>query len=225
MHPYEMIRLMRQRRDDRLVAITNGTLYHTVGRLERAGLVTEVGIDRHGNRPERTTYALTSGRARSSEWVRRELPRIDRPGEFRIALAEAHNLDRDEVIALLRTRRAALAAAQSSSPRASARPTPRGTRAVPARGRAGSRDARRRPRLARRAPRADSSATIPVGRPRSLGTLSRRPKGRTAMTDPRRMPQHPLPAIPSGGTVDRRLKKTGPRTHGRRSGRSSSGSS
>jgi DNA-binding PadR family transcriptional regulator len=113
MHPYEMIRLMRQRREDRLVAITNGTLYHTVGRLERAGLVTEVGIDRHGNRPERTTYALTpAGRASVGEWVRRELPRIDRPAEFRIALAEAHNLDRDEVIALLRTRRAALAAAQ-----------------------------------------------------------------------------------------------------------------
>ena len=38
MHPYEMMRLMRQRRDDRLVSITNGTLYHTVARLERAGL-------------------------------------------------------------------------------------------------------------------------------------------------------------------------------------------
>ena len=55
MHPYEMIRLMRFRRDDRLVAITNGTMYHTVGRLEKAGLVTEVGVDRDGNRPERTT--------------------------------------------------------------------------------------------------------------------------------------------------------------------------
>ena len=37
MHPYEMIRLMRIRRDDRLVTITNGTMYHTVARLERAG--------------------------------------------------------------------------------------------------------------------------------------------------------------------------------------------
>jgi len=113
MHPYEMIRLMRQRRDDRLVTITNGTLYHTVGRLERVGLLTEVGIDRLGNRPERTTYALSpEGRAAVAEWVRRELPRIDRPGEFRIALAEAHNLERDEVLELLRARRAALAAAQ-----------------------------------------------------------------------------------------------------------------
>lgn len=109
MHPYEMIRLMRQRRDDRLVTVTNGTLYHTVGRLERAGLIAEVGIDREGNRPERTTYTQTElGREAVGEWVRRELPRIDRPAEFRIALAEAHNLDREEVVGLLERRRAAL---------------------------------------------------------------------------------------------------------------------
>lgn len=111
MHPYEMMRLLRLRRDDRLVAITNGTMYHTVARLERAGLVAEVGVDRDGNRPERTTYAVTSdGTAAAHEWVRRELGRVDRPAEFRIALAEAHNLERDEVVALLQTRRTALLA-------------------------------------------------------------------------------------------------------------------
>ena len=111
MHPYEMIRLMRQRRDERLVTITNGTLYHTVGRLERAGLIAEVGTDREGNRPERTTYTQTDfGREAVGEWVRRELTRIDHPAEFRIALAEAHNLDRHEVARLLGLRRTALAA-------------------------------------------------------------------------------------------------------------------
>lgn len=115
MHPYEMIRLMRMRRDDRLVPITNGTVYHTVARLERAGLVTEVGVDREGNRPERTTYAVTDAGARAvAEWVRRELPRTDRPAEFRVALAEAHNLDLAEVVALLTTRRAELATAQDA---------------------------------------------------------------------------------------------------------------
>ncbi|WP_344058917.1 PadR family transcriptional regulator [Microbacterium pumilum] len=114
MHPYEMIRLMRIRRDDRLVTITNGTVYHTVSRLERAGLLAEVGVDRDGNRPERTTYAVTdAGSAAVTEWVRRELVRVDHPSEFRIALAEAHNLDRVEVIALLHDHRAARAAAQS----------------------------------------------------------------------------------------------------------------
>lgn len=112
MHPYEMIRLMRMRHDDRLVTITNGTVYHTVGRLERAGLIAEVGVDRDGKRPERTTYAVTDAGTRAvSEWVRRELPRVDRPAEFRIALAEAHNLERTEAVSLLRERRDALAAA------------------------------------------------------------------------------------------------------------------
>lgn len=109
MHPYEMIRLMRQRHDDRIVSITNGTLYHTVSRLEKQGLLTEVGVDREGNRPERTTYALTdAGEAAIIDWVRRELPRLGRTTEYRVALAEAHNLHRDETIALLRRRLTAL---------------------------------------------------------------------------------------------------------------------
>jgi len=109
MHPYEMMRLLRQRREDRLVPITNGTLYHTVGRLERDELIAQLGIDRDGNRPERTTYTLTDlGRAAVVDWVRRELPRIDRPGEFRLALSEAHNLSRGEVLQLLQQRRSAL---------------------------------------------------------------------------------------------------------------------
>jgi DNA-binding PadR family transcriptional regulator len=110
MHPYEMMRLLRIRGDERLVSIQNGTFYHTVGRLERGGLLAEVGVDREGNRPERTTYTLTEqGRDVVADWVRRELGRTDRPVEFRVALAEAHNLSRAEVHALLGRRREALA--------------------------------------------------------------------------------------------------------------------
>jgi DNA-binding PadR family transcriptional regulator len=109
MHPYEMVRLMRVRRDDRLLTITNGTLYHTVARLQRAGLIDEVGSDREGNRPERTTYSLTdTGRDTLVTWLRSELSTIDHPAEFRIALAEAHNLERGDVLQSLRSRRAAL---------------------------------------------------------------------------------------------------------------------
>lgn len=112
MHPYEMMRLLRQRRDERLVRIQKGTFYHAVARLERDGLVDEVGVDRDGNRPERTTYTLTSaGEEAVVEWVRGELGRLDRHAEFRVALAEAHNLPREEVITLLDARRALLAAA------------------------------------------------------------------------------------------------------------------
>jgi len=110
MHPYEMVRLMRGRRDDRLLTITNGTLYHTVARLQRAELIAEVGVEREGNRPERTTYTLTrSGAEALVGWLRRELISIDRPSDFRIALAEAHNLERDDAMESLRIRRAALA--------------------------------------------------------------------------------------------------------------------
>ncbi|OJV93483.1 MAG: transcriptional regulator [Microbacterium sp. 67-17] len=109
MHPYEMIRLLRHRRDDRMVAITNGTFYHTIARLQRAGFIDEVGSDRDGNRPERTTYTLLPAGAEAVRaWLRAELPRVDRPVEFRVALAEAHNLERSEVIDLLRQRAAQL---------------------------------------------------------------------------------------------------------------------
>jgi DNA-binding PadR family transcriptional regulator len=111
MHAYEMVRLLRARKADRLVALTHGTIYHTVARLERDGLVTETGTERDGNRPERTTYALTdAGAATVLDWVRRELAAVDRPDRFRVALAESHNLDRDEVVRLLTERRAGLAA-------------------------------------------------------------------------------------------------------------------
>ena len=106
MHPYEMLRHMQQRRDDRLVGGSRGTLYHTVSRLERQGLVAEVGVDRDGNRPERTTYELTAAGARAAdEWVRAPLPQYDGILEFRVALSEAHNLPRADVVALLQQRR------------------------------------------------------------------------------------------------------------------------
>ena len=108
MHPYEMARLLRARRDDRIVTITNGTLYHTVSRLHGQGLIQEVGVDREGNRPERTTYTLTpAGFAAVGDWVRRELGVTGR-STFPVALAEAHNLERDEALDLLRARRSLL---------------------------------------------------------------------------------------------------------------------
>ena len=111
MHPYEMIRLLRHRREDRMVKLTNGTFYHTVSRLERDGLIAEVGVDRDGNRPERTTYTLTEdGPAALAQWVRAHLGRADGAQNFRVALAEAHNLDRAEATVLLAARRDALAA-------------------------------------------------------------------------------------------------------------------
>ncbi|MFC9786185.1 PadR family transcriptional regulator [Rhodococcus sp. NPDC127528] len=106
MHPYEMYQLHVQRRGDRLVKLRPGSLYHTVDRLERDGMVTVVGTQRDGNRPERTLYAVTDeGRAALKSRVAELLEKsVHEFPQFPLALAEAHNLDQDTVVELLRGR-------------------------------------------------------------------------------------------------------------------------
>ncbi|THG34194.1 PadR family transcriptional regulator [Glaciibacter flavus] len=106
MHPYEMYQTLVHRREDRNVKVRPGSLYHAVDRLSRTGLVDAVGVDRGGNRPERTSYAITdAGRAALHARVAFMLatPAEEFP-EFRHAIAEAHNLPIDEVAALIRSR-------------------------------------------------------------------------------------------------------------------------
>src|SRR4051794_10270038 len=101
MHPYEMYQLMLERHEDRIVKVRPGSLYHTVERLQGLELVRATGVDRAGNRPERTTYAITdAGRealaSRVSELLRtpvREYP------HFPKALSEAHNLPAEQAVA------------------------------------------------------------------------------------------------------------------------------
>src|SRR6187397_3267085 len=59
MHPYEMYQLLLARGQDATVKLRPGTLYHVVGWLLASGLVVATGTEREGNRPERTTYAIT----------------------------------------------------------------------------------------------------------------------------------------------------------------------
>ncbi|MFF3222709.1 PadR family transcriptional regulator [Nocardia suismassiliense] len=106
MHPYEMYQLLIARREDVLVKVRPGSLYHTVTRLAEHGLVQAEGVDREGNRPERTTYRITEqGRAalrsRIAEILRSPVPEYP---VFPIALGESHNLPKDEVLAFLRER-------------------------------------------------------------------------------------------------------------------------
>lgn len=101
MHPYEMYQLLLERHEDWLVKVRPGSLYHTVERLQGASLVESTGTARAGNRPERTTYAITAaGRAalttRISELLKqpvREYP------HFPFAIGEAHNLPAEQAIA------------------------------------------------------------------------------------------------------------------------------
>ena len=59
MHPYQMQRLLKRRHKDEILALKRGSLYHAIGRLERAGLIEQAATSRNGRRPERTTYRLT----------------------------------------------------------------------------------------------------------------------------------------------------------------------
>jgi len=107
MHPYELHQVLLQRSTDRIVKVRPGSLYHTVDRLHRDGLVEAVGTERAGNRPERTTYAITpAGRDALADSLAamiaapvNEFPRLP------LALSEAHHLPRETVLELLRDRR------------------------------------------------------------------------------------------------------------------------
>lgn len=110
MHPYEMYQLLLEREEDRVLKVRPGTLYHTVDRLARDGLVRPLHTEREGNRPERTTFEVTaSGR---HELSRRLVEMLAMPAreypEFPLAVSEAHNLSSTQVIACLQTRMQAL---------------------------------------------------------------------------------------------------------------------
>ena len=60
MHPYEMRRLLKIRHKDEILALKSGSLYHSIARLQRAGLIAVETTERDGKRPERTTYHVTS---------------------------------------------------------------------------------------------------------------------------------------------------------------------
>jgi DNA-binding PadR family transcriptional regulator len=106
MHPYEMYRIMVERFEHEVVKVRPGTLYHAVARLADHGLVEAVGTDRFGGRPERTTYRITDqGRALMRERIRGMLARpVNEYPSFPLALGEAHNLSREEVLWLLAER-------------------------------------------------------------------------------------------------------------------------
>jgi DNA-binding PadR family transcriptional regulator len=106
MHPYEMYQLLIERHEDRIVKVRPGSLYHTVERLLDHEFVTAIGTERAGNRPERTTYAITDvGRAALTKRVA-DLIRtpVNEYPAFPVVLAEAHNIDRSEVVEHLRMR-------------------------------------------------------------------------------------------------------------------------
>lgn len=110
MHPYEMYQLLLDRHEDELVKVRPGSLYHAVERLDGLGHVRVCGTERSGNRPERTTYEITSTGRAALRW--RLLEMLNAPvneyPEFPVALSECHNLPADQVVNQLTDRLNAL---------------------------------------------------------------------------------------------------------------------
>jgi DNA-binding PadR family transcriptional regulator len=103
MHPYEMYQLLMERGEDRLVKVRPGSLYHTVERLEDHELVESTGTTREGNRPERTTYAITDlGRQVLQDRIGELLTQpVKEYPHLPFALGEADNLPAERVVAAL----------------------------------------------------------------------------------------------------------------------------
>jgi len=115
MHPYELSRTLREHGDARSIKFNHGSLYMVVGQLARAGYITELGTSRAGQRPERTVYALTdAGRAEFRGWLAELVAEPEHEyGHFVAALSLIAALPPGEVVALLRARLGALAAARA----------------------------------------------------------------------------------------------------------------
>jgi DNA-binding PadR family transcriptional regulator len=75
MHPYRMQQLIKERGKDEVINVTQrASLYQTIDRLEREGLIVARKVTRTEKRPERTVYELTdAGRTITLEWMRQIL--------------------------------------------------------------------------------------------------------------------------------------------------------
>lgn len=103
MHPYEIAQTLRRRGKEHSVKINFGSLYTVVQNLEKHGYVEVTGVQRQGNRPERTLYGITeAGRAEMLDWLSDliAVPATEFP-VFDTALSLLPVLPPDEVAELL----------------------------------------------------------------------------------------------------------------------------
>jgi DNA-binding PadR family transcriptional regulator len=85
MHPYEMAQTMRERHQEEVIKLNYGSLYTVVESLARHELIAAAAVQKAGNRPERTVYAVTdAGTAELHDWLRsliaepaKEYPRFE----------------------------------------------------------------------------------------------------------------------------------------------------
>jgi DNA-binding PadR family transcriptional regulator len=101
MHPYRMQLLIKERGKDEVINVTQrASLYQTIQRLEREGLISAQQTIRDDKRPERTVYEITaSGRAVALQWLRQILstPAMEYP-EFPAAISFLPLLTPDDAL-------------------------------------------------------------------------------------------------------------------------------
>jgi DNA-binding PadR family transcriptional regulator len=107
MHAYRMQQLIRERRKDDIVNVSQrNSVYQTIQRLVRDGLAEVSSTGRAENRPERTTYRITDdGRATLRAWLHAMLstPALEYT-EFPAALSFLPNLPPADAVDALTTR-------------------------------------------------------------------------------------------------------------------------
>jgi DNA-binding PadR family transcriptional regulator len=113
MHAYRMQQLIKERHKDDVVNVSQrNSVYQTIERLVRDDLVEVASTERPENRPERTTYRITtSGRATLRDWLIDMVgtPAAEYP-EFPAALSFLPSIEPREALDALRHRVTRLAA-------------------------------------------------------------------------------------------------------------------
>jgi DNA-binding PadR family transcriptional regulator len=111
MHPYRMQQLIKERGKDEVVNVRQrASVYQTIDRLHRLGLIVPREITREEKWPERTVYELTDeGRPTFRDWMNKALSTRAREfPEFPVAVSLLGLLTPEEALRQLETRVAAL---------------------------------------------------------------------------------------------------------------------
>lgn len=112
MHPYRMQQLIKERGKDRIANVAQPySVYQTIDRLHRAGLIAVKETERSEGRPERTVYEITElGSDTVLAWLRTMLSTLepDFP-DFPAALATLPLLEPEDVLVQLEKRAEELA--------------------------------------------------------------------------------------------------------------------
>ena len=106
MHPYEVAQTLRTRAKHESIRLNYGSLYSVVESLEQRGFIEATETVRHGRRPERTVYALTSnGERELFDWLSELVTTpVKEYLQFEAALSLLPVLPPEDATALLRQR-------------------------------------------------------------------------------------------------------------------------